>query len=37
MKMRWNMKEKGNMTLMKLISRHMIIINDNGYSNLYDK
>ena len=31
------MKLKGNMKLMKLISKHMIIINSNGYSNPYDK
>ena len=35
--MRGNMKEKGNMKLTKLISKHVIIINDSGSNNLYDE
>ena len=31
------MKQKGNTKLMKLISKYMIISNDNDYNNPYDE
>ena len=35
MKMRWNLKEKGNVKPIKLNSKHMIVINGNDYNNAY--
>ena len=37
MKTRWNIKQKGNIKLMKFNGKHMIIVNDNDYNNRYDE
>ena len=37
MKMRWNLKQKGNVKPIKLNSKHMIVINGNDYNNAYDE